>query len=170
MRCVMLLFAMLLLAGCARTSSPAKPSGQTSPAVATMSHPPASPAAIATRPSIDDQPIRTPAFVQKYDWKLQPGELKFMDTSRRSKHTLTLTLNATPAGSKVGMAVVMKTDLDAAVEAYKSGNEPKNTVAYHAGGEKFELTAPMPAVLPYGILVRNYSDQIVIVDLVMKAE
>ena len=165
MRCGVTLFALAVLAGCSRTSSPGKPSNQPS----TTAPPAAVTPAPATRPSIEDQPIRTPVFDQKYDWKLQPGELKYLETSRRTKHNLTVSMKA-PAGSKVGVAIVLKTDLEFALKAYEMGEEPKNTVALHAGGDQVELTAPMPAVLPYAIIVRNFSDQAVSVALALKAQ
>ena len=164
MRCGVTPFALAVLAGCSRTSSPGKPSNQPS-----TTAPPAAVAPAPTRPSIEDQPIRTPAFDQKYDWKLQPSELKYLETSRRTKHNLMVSMKA-PAGSKVGVAIVLKTDLEFALKAYEMGEEPKNTVALHAGADQVELAAPMPAVLPYAIIVRNFSDQAVSVALALKAQ
>jgi hypothetical protein len=165
----MMLIGLMVISGCVRTAAP-KPATQPATAAVVTKLPPATTATPATRPSIEDQPIRTPAFTEKYDWQLQPGELKYIETSRRTKHKLIVTMNATPAGAKVGVAVVLKTDLDFALEDYKKGGQPKNTVAHDPGSDKVELNAPMSAVLPYGIIVRNFSDDAVAVKLVLKAE
>ena len=109
MRWALLFCGLLLLVGCTRTASPGS---QPSPAVLPITNPaPPTAAAPPSRPSIEDQPFRTPTFDQKYDWKLEPGELKFLETNRRTKHQLTLVLKATPVGSKVGVVVVDKTEI-----------------------------------------------------------
>src|SRR5262249_52954280 len=136
--------------GCKRSDSPAKQVAQNSPTqnakqTAAITPPPTS------RPTKEDKPITIAAFTDKHTWKMDPGDVQEITSDRRSKHQLTVTVKATPAGAKIAVLVVGKMDRDLALISYQKGEEPKNPLAYHAGGDNVELKADMPAVLPYVI-------------------
>jgi hypothetical protein len=173
MRVSLLLLALILLAGCSRSGSSGKPASPTAVAVASTTGQKAAPTVSApprTSQSIEDQPIRTPAFQQKFDEQLKPGEMLALDSSRPTRHTLTVSVKATPADAKVSTAVMLKQDFDNAKALDKKDIDPKAIMASNEGGNNYDVKAPMPAMLPYVILVRNVGNEMAKVEVILKAQ
>jgi hypothetical protein len=117
-----------------------------------------------------DQPIKTPLFEKTEKPELGPNGLYWLITSRPSKHNLSLSVKSTPATAKVGVSVILKQDFDAAKAADKSDVDPKGILASITGMENIEVKAAIPAVLPYVILLRNYTPEKVNVELAIAAQ
>lgn len=177
MRFAFLLLALLLLAGCSHPTSSGTPSTSVStpasgPVVsATKAQLPAPSKPATTKPSIEDQPVRTPAFETKEKHQLGPNGMLWLISNRPSKHSLTVNVKATHVTAKVGVSVMLKQDFDNSKVMDKSDIDPKAILGSNVGEGTAEVAGlKMPAVLPYVILLRNYGNEMVNVELAMKAQ
>jgi hypothetical protein len=106
----------------------------------------------------------------KYKWEVQPGALKWVELNGFSQRKINVTMKASPAGSEVAVAAILKNDLDACKDAMKKGNEPPRYLESHAGADKVVFNFALLPNTPFTVILRNPTDETVTVELTIAAK